>query len=147
MKRKSFVFWLCALLFLQLFSLYAESSSTLVLQELKKELLSMGSEVQMLKNLQSEQNSVLARWQGKCETLEVQLKAALQELENSSKSTIELQSMVQKLRQELQSLKAEFQDVCKLLKKQKRKTFLWRTIAIVMSGAALTEGTILLLNK
>lgn len=147
MKRKSFVFWLYALLFLQLFSLYAESSSTLVLQELKKELLSMRSEVQMLKNLQSEHNSVLARWQSKCETLEVQLKAALQELENSSKSTIELQSMVQKLRQELQSLKAEFQDVCKLLKKQKRKTFLWRTIAIVMSGAALTEGTILLLNK
>lgn len=115
--------------------------------EIRAELNAMKEETSLLRNLSEESKADSKAWQGKCSQLEGRLTRALQELENSGKSVIELQEEVRMLRSLLEELRTEFAALNKSYSRQKKKTAFWRTATIVSTLAAVIEGGIIWLSK
>lgn len=111
-------------------------------QSMRKELSMMLLELEDLKTLQDKRERNFQDLQSRLIVVEMRLKEALQKLEKSQLSVIELQKLTEDLRKELEILKVMHESVLKSLRKEKGKKKFWRTAAVVAVVAAGVEGLV-----
>lgn len=116
-------------------------------RELESGLTSMLSEARTLKALLTEQSESLKKWKESCEELESKLQAALQDLESSRMTVVELRKLTAELKKRLEELKAEYLSLCKSLAREKTKRRIMTGVAIAALAAAAAEGIVLALKK
>ena len=140
MKKKLMCFVFAVVLCLQPVYLFSD----IVLSEdsskaIKSELTNMLAQVKLLKELQMKQSEDLENWKKSCHELENRLNQALQDLESSRRSVVELRKLTEELKMQLAALKNQYTELCRSLTRQKLKTRFALSWAVVATVAAATE--------
>ena len=112
-------------------------------KSIRAELENMRLEVLSLRMSQeaSLKDSKLLR--EKCTVLESRLQAALQTLESSETSVLELSREAESLRTQLQELRRLYSELSLSLTRQKKRTAFWTATAAVLGVAAVAEGAVI----
>lgn len=145
MKHKdvSSVFLLVGCLVLSCVPLHGQDLNLSEKEMIRQECLNMLAEVNLLKSLQVQQKEDLMSWKNRCSKLEQQLQSALQMLQNSKSTVIELQKLIEELKIQLEELKHLYTELCGSLSLAEKKNKFWKTTAIVMICTAITEGIVI----
>ena len=112
-------------------------------KSIREELEGMRLEVLSLRTSQEALRTDSKLLQEKCTALESRLQAALQTLESSETSVLELSREAENLRTQLQELKQLYNELTLSLTKQKKRTAVWTTTTAVLGVAVVVEGAVI----
>ena len=112
-------------------------------KSIREELENMRLEVLSLRMSQEASLKDSKLLQEKCTALESRLQAALQKLESSETSVLELSREAESLRTQLQELRRLYSELSLSLTRQKKRTAFWITTAAVLGVAAVAEGAVI----
>lgn len=99
-------------------------------QQMKDELTNILAELNGLTDWQKMQSMDSADWVIRSEMLEAKLKGALQKLESSETTVVELQETVASLRSELDVLKMQYESALRCWKRERRMRQVWEGVAV-----------------
>lgn len=110
---------------------------------IRAELENMRLEVLSLRTSQEALRTDSSLLREKCTALENRLQTALQMLESSEQSVLELSREAENLRTQLQELKQLYSELTLSLTKQKKRTAFWTTTTAVLGVAVVVEGAVI----